>query len=229
MPSRRLRHASDISVAGDDPVNEVDPSGLCSSLWNPFCPIVTAVNWVGGEASNNAATAVDTSDCVSDIAQCTNTPQGHANYVTGIENTLYQLGGYGVSLPEPYPSASPGSYQAGELFPYIVIAVVAAGVDAAAGAGATGEAAEGAAASDTIPTEVTGYTQHGLEQALERDGGLGVSETAIQDAVSNPLDVVRQDNGTFKFVGNDATVVLNSDGKVVTTWANNSAGWRNQP
>jgi hypothetical protein len=27
-PSRRLRHASDISVAGDDPVNEVDPTGL---------------------------------------------------------------------------------------------------------------------------------------------------------------------------------------------------------
>jgi hypothetical protein len=27
-PSRRLRHASDISVAGDDPVNEGDPSGL---------------------------------------------------------------------------------------------------------------------------------------------------------------------------------------------------------
>jgi hypothetical protein len=29
-PSRRLRHASDISVAGDDPVNEGDPSGLYS-------------------------------------------------------------------------------------------------------------------------------------------------------------------------------------------------------
>ena len=31
-PSRRLRHASDISVAGDDPVNEGDPTGLATNL-----------------------------------------------------------------------------------------------------------------------------------------------------------------------------------------------------
>jgi len=31
-PSHRLRHASDISVASDDPVNGWDPSGLCWSL-----------------------------------------------------------------------------------------------------------------------------------------------------------------------------------------------------
>ena len=27
-PSHRLQHASDISVAGDDPVNSADPSGM---------------------------------------------------------------------------------------------------------------------------------------------------------------------------------------------------------
>ncbi|MGH9170158.1 MAG: hypothetical protein ACRD0Z_04730 [Acidimicrobiales bacterium] len=87
-------------------------------------------------------------------------------------------------------------------------------------------AAEGEAA---LPSEITGYTDHGLQQAISRDGGLGVSQSAMEDAVANPIDVVRQASGTFKFVGNDATVVLNSDGKVVTTWATNSAGWRNAP
>jgi hypothetical protein len=51
----------------------------------------------------------------------------------------------------------------------------------------------------------------------------------MEDAVANPIDVVRQENGTFKFIGNDAVVVLNSDGRVVTTYATNSAGWRNVP
>lgn len=81
----------------------------------------------------------------------------------------------------------------------------------------------------SIPSEITGYTNHGLEQALTRDGGVGVSESAMEDAVANPIDVVRQENGTFKFIGNDAVVVLNSDGRVVTTYATNSAGWRNVP
>ena len=87
----------------------------------------------------------------------------------------------------------------------------------------------GAAAADAVPSEITGFTDHGLQQALSRDGGLGVSQSAMEDAVANPVDVVRQANGTFKFVGNNATVVLNSDGRVVTTWATNSAGWRNVP
>jgi hypothetical protein len=35
-PSHRLQHASDISVAGDDPVNETDPLGLHNCSLNPF-------------------------------------------------------------------------------------------------------------------------------------------------------------------------------------------------
>lgn len=74
---------------------------------------------------------------------------------------------------------------------------------------------------------ITGFTNHGLQQAETRDGGLGVSDSAIEDAVANPLKTVVQPGGTVKYVGTDATVVLNSDGQVVTTWANSSAGVRN--
>jgi len=80
-----------------------------------------------------------------------------------------------------------------------------------------------------VPARITGYTDHGLGQVLGRDSGLGVSDAAIEDAVENPTRVVEQDNDTFQFVGKDATVVLNSDGKLVTSWANGSSGWRNAP
>lgn len=59
--------------------------------------------------------------------------------------------------------------------------------------------------------------------------GSGVSDSAMDDAVENPTEVVPQANGTYRFVGTDATVVLNRAGQVVTTWARNSAGWRKAP
>lgn len=83
-----------------------------------------------------------------------------------------------------------------------------------------------AAASDA-PTEITGYTRHGLEQIAGRDGGLGVSQSAVEDAVVNPIAVVPQQNGTFQFIGKNRTVALNQAGKVVTAWATNSGGTAN--
>ena len=78
-----------------------------------------------------------------------------------------------------------------------------------------------------IEDKITGYTKHGTEQALGRDGGIGVSNKAITDAVNNPVkSPISQSGGTTKYIGKDATVVLNQDGKVVTTWANSSAGTR---
>ncbi|NLC83368.1 MAG: hypothetical protein GX748_19510 [Lentisphaerae bacterium] len=65
---------------------------------------------------------------------------------------------------------------------------------------------------------MTGYTKHGINQAISRDGGHGVSTAAILDAVRNPQSITPQANGTIKYVGQSATVVLNQQGKVVTTW-----------
>ncbi|MBL8862218.1 MAG: RHS repeat-associated core domain-containing protein, partial [Planctomycetes bacterium] len=66
--------------------------------------------------------------------------------------------------------------------------------------------------------KITGYTDHGLQQAIGRDGGRGVHPEAILDAVRNPTKVVEQAGGATKYSGEQGTVILNSQGKVVTTW-----------
>lgn len=73
---------------------------------------------------------------------------------------------------------------------------------------------------------MTGFTQHGWNQALLRDGH-GVSRKAILNAVKHPLSVVNQGARGIKYTGKLASVVLNSTGKVITTWAITRAGWRN--
>ena len=72
---------------------------------------------------------------------------------------------------------------------------------------------------------ITGYSRHGLDRALSR-GGHGVAPWAILDAVKNPLEVVKQPGGTFRYTGRAAVVVLNEDGKLVSTWALGRKGRR---
>jgi len=48
---------------------------------------------------------------------------------------------------------------------------------------------------------------------------------AMAEAVDAPeVPPILQDNGTFKFVGARAVVILNERGAVVTTWARNAKG-----
>jgi hypothetical protein len=76
-----------------------------------------------------------------------------------------------------------------------------------------------------LPQAITGYTGHGLNQAISRDG-VGVSTRAIADAFRNPTSIAGQSGGRFVLTGRDAVVVVNAEGEVVTTWATNSAGFR---
>ena len=102
--------------------------------------------------------------------------------------------------------------------------------------GAEGKAAEeGAAAAEAVApvvkavaAKITGYTRHSLNQALAREG-VGVSTKAILDAVRSPTSVINQAGGAVRYVGENAVVILNQAGKVITTWARNSAGWRQIP
>jgi len=79
-----------------------------------------------------------------------------------------------------------------------------------------------------MPGQLAGYTKHGINQAISRDG-VGVSTRAILDAFQNPTKIFGQAGGRFGFVGRDAVVVVNSEGQVVTTWATGSAGVRIVP
>jgi hypothetical protein len=77
------------------------------------------------------------------------------------------------------------------------------------------------------PSEITGFTRHGAERAEGRDG-VGVSDEAMADAVANPQGApgYDADRKTYTYEGVDATVILNEQGSVVTTWAETSNGWR---
>jgi RHS repeat-associated protein len=86
-----------------------------------------------------------------------------------------------------------------------------------------GAAARGAA---SIAGKITGYTKHGLNQAISREG-VGVAPKSILDAVRNPTKVVQQADGATKYVGRDATVILNQEGRVITTYPRGSPGVRN--
>lgn len=88
-----------------------------------------------------------------------------------------------------------------------------------------------------LPDKVEGYTSHGINQAIGRDGGAGVSTAAIRDAVMNPIRVEGQPvsaanfargitTGQFMMVGRYATVIMNTNGQVVTAWATTGAGLR---
>ena len=77
------------------------------------------------------------------------------------------------------------------------------------------------------PTSITGFTKHGINQIISRDGH-GVANKAILDAVKNPKNIVSQGflRSKFKFVAKNAVVILNKTGKVITAWAKSKIGRR---
>ena len=91
-----------------------------------------------------------------------------------------------------------------------------------------GSLAPGGSEGKVAGSLLKGFTKHGIDQAISREG-VGVATEAIRDALKNPTKVVAQSKGTMKYIGENATVVLNKLGKVVTTWARNSLGWRMKP
>jgi filamentous hemagglutinin len=83
------------------------------------------------------------------------------------------------------------------------------------------------AAGARMPVQIGEYSEHALQQIAGRDGGVGVSKSSLLDAWTNPIkiDYVPTKYGpTFRLTGNDAAIVVNLDGKVVTGWATSSKG-----
>ena len=65
-----------------------------------------------------------------------------------------------------------------------------------------------------LAMDISGFTKHGINQAINR----GVTPSAILDAVNKPIFVVPRSNGSTRYVGNKAVVVLNPSGEVITVW-----------
>ncbi len=197
------------AYAGNDPVNGSDPLGLCNQQGNG-----NAWDLVNPWSSNNPIRC-----SVEKNPNSTTTRILEANPAYQAVNGYYnewQATENGCGLGTELSYGAQG-----------VLGVVGT-VGIAAGGASLAEGLLGSAA-DEGANSITGFTQHGLEQALGRDGGVGVSDSAMADAVTNPVEVEEQTGGRTLYVGTNATVVLNSDGEVITTWANNSAGWRSVP
>ena len=70
-----------------------------------------------------------------------------------------------------------------------------------------------------LPTggKVKGYTDHGRQQALIREGR-GVDPKVTLDAANNPIKTTLQSGGKTKYSGKNGSTVLNDKGDVVTTF-----------
>lgn len=65
-----------------------------------------------------------------------------------------------------------------------------------------------------LAADITGLTKHGINQAINRK----VTPGAILDAIRNPPSVQIRPNGTTRYAGKEAVVVLNPAGAIVTVW-----------
>ena len=158
---------------------------------------------------------------------------------TSIDNLEHRaiatIAGAVAPVPKAFAYLYGGSVLAGTGLGGVLYA--AGGAGTVTTLGLTGAATEGTStaaatvapqAASAIGNALKGFTKHGINQAISRDG-VGVSSKAILDALKNPVKVVVQKGGEVKIIGKDATVILNQAGKVITTWARNSAGTRIQP
>jgi RHS repeat-associated protein len=125
--------------------------------------------------------------------------------------------------------AAPVAFELGMAALTNPVAVNSAVVTLGEAVGVTGTAGVSAVAGKeavAVAGKITGYTKHGLNQAISRDGGRGVSPTAILSAVKDPAKVTEQAGGKVAYTGKDAKVVLNGDGKVITIIPKNSEASR---
>lgn len=77
------------------------------------------------------------------------------------------------------------------------------------------------------PTAISSWSEHMLKQIAGRDGGIGASRAALENAFANPNSIqyaASMYGPTFRYVGNEATVVVNAEGNAVTGWANSTLG-----
>ena len=193
------------TYCGNDPVNHVDPSGN-GYVWNNYGEII---------GTTSGADITDASQAALDV-------QGGSQYA----NTVWNVGMHASqsesdiisnSAANPVPMSDDPSF-------------IAASVVTGGGAEDADAVVEGAeSAVKTVGNVITGYTQHGLDSAMAHDG-VGVSPSAILDAVRNPTSVIEQTGNALgnamKYIGQNAVVVLNQAGKVITTWAITHLGWR---
>ncbi len=89
-------------------------------------------------------------------------------------------------------------------------------------------AAEQAAGVRMPTTEIIGYSKHGINHAISREG-IGINPKSILDAWRNPVNIQYHPTKygpTFRLMGEDAVIAVNPKGNIVTMWPQSRIGAR---
>jgi RHS repeat-associated protein len=182
------------AYAGDDPVNETDPTGLwCIFGHNPNggCR--------GSATVVNAWHNVDQAwDCLG--SACYTTKQGAANLVAGARNTLNYVSGL-PPVPAPYPCSDYGAYALGGQVPYLPLLLVPGAGEAAeievpvavgdvleAGGSLTGDQVQEVITSLTPGNSAGVFTASSEEEIGALYGDLSKGGTPIEPTANFPAD-----------------------------------------
>ena len=215
------------AFANGDPISLIDPFGLGAigqnsgtSLWNTVNTYGSAII-PGTGAYNNAYTSLQNGDYLNAAGWTINGVGDQLLFVLSLGTSS----AFTSTVNSTVTTTTSTIETSGT-----TIATADSGPASSAlnGAMLQQQLAAEEAAGTQLPNTLTGFTRHGLNQAISNDG-VGVSSQAILDAWQNPLSITGQSGGRFVMQGQNATIVVNSQGKVITTWANSSAGWRITP
>jgi hypothetical protein len=207
----------DVAIAADGTVLEWDTTGL-----EVGDDLVGPGTKVTDQSVIDAAHSVAVTEAEADIARAAdNFRLGMSMLIGEFNGNLLDVGRFLLSDLDDACVAALGRDLSGKKIPrYIGIICLVAGSSRVINEGleTIARAKKAARGGAKVGGRIAGYTKHGLDQAIGRNGGKGVSQKGILDAVRNPTKVIEQAGGTTKYVGKDATVILNGKGKVVTTW-----------
>ncbi|CAN5594360.1 hypothetical protein BH10PSE18_BH10PSE18_21930 [soil metagenome] len=198
LPSNQLTPEQESSLALIDALRNSPVLGSSTYLYN----VAT------GASAEQASAATQLANLISDIGASVVLPRTSVSPVTG--QTTAAVAGGGAS-----EGANGG------------VATAGGTANTVSGARLNMQLTAEEAAGTRAPATITSYSDHAVTQIGSRDGGIGVSQAAVNDAFANPVSIqyVPSKYGpTFKYIGQNATVVVNSEGNVVTTWATNSTG-----
>ncbi len=203
----------------NNPINRIDPTG---ALDEPCCGETGAavsgfLEGVGESVVRNVkALTVNLPETLQGMASLSS-PMGQFQTAIGA-GMLYEKTKSDWNTGDTRTRANIVGNVVGE------IGIAVAGSKGAGSLGKAGVVSDVVKVSEVANVEksvggvISGYTRHGLNQAIGRDAGRGVKATEMLDAVKNPNKVVNQSNGGIRYEGSGAKVVVNSDGKVISTF-----------
>jgi RHS repeat-associated protein len=188
------------NYSDNDPVRLNDPEGDCPQcIWGAV--IGAAVDY-GTQVAVNLVQGKDLGDALTDVDGKSILISAGVGALTGGLSAL-KAGSGALKVADAVADVAKTTDK---------VADVAKTVDKAS------DVAGAAVKVEKNVASITGHTKHGLNQSIARDGGRGVNAAAKLDAVKNPVKTVAQAGETTKYVGKNAQVVLNKEGKVVSTF-----------